>query len=94
MVENSGKTLRAEAFKPVNVPVPVEVEVDVGGLPVAVRLPRRRAVIAVEDRWRIDDEWWRPESVSRLYFEVRLASGQKLVLYHDLNDNRWYRQSY
>jgi hypothetical protein len=64
------------------------------GLPFAVKTPRRQAIKTIEDRWRIDDEWWRREPVSRRYYAVRLASGQRLVLYKDLIDNRWYRQSY
>ena len=94
MVENPGETLHADAHKPVNAPGLIKVEADANGLPVAVRLPRRQAVTSIEDQWRIDDEWWRSEPVSRLYYHVRLTSGQRLVLYHDLIDNRWYRQSY
>jgi hypothetical protein len=47
-----------------------------------VRLPKRprgeelRAehtrFLAVQDRWRSDDEWWRKE-MSRVYFQVVLA---------------------
>ena len=70
------------------------MEEDVAGLPAAVRLKRRQKIIAVEDCWRIDDEWWRSEPVSRLYYAVILASGQRLVLSKNLIDNRWYRQSY
>ena len=84
MVQNSGKTLCADTFKPVNLPEPVQVEEDRSGLPLAVRMPRRQAVTAIEDRWRIDDEWWRSEPVSRLYYAVLFASGQRLVLYKDL----------
>jgi hypothetical protein len=64
------------------------------GIPVAVKTTRRQRIIAVEDRWRIDDEWWRSEPVSRLYYAVILASGQRLVLSKNLIDNCWYRQSY
>ena len=70
------------------------MEEDAAGRPAVVRLPRRQAVSAIEDRWRIDDEWWRTEPVSRLYFMVRLASGQRLVLYKDITTSGWYRQSY
>jgi hypothetical protein len=70
------------------------VEADAGGFPTVVRIPRRQAVAAVEDRWRLDDEWWRSEPVARLYFAVRLASGQRLVLYHDLIKGEWYKQVY
>ena len=94
MVENPGKTLYTDAFRPVNLPETVRVEEDGTGLPKTVELPRRQAIIAIEDRWRVDDEWWRQESVSRLYHSVRLASGQRLVLYKDLLTGYWYRQSY
>lgn len=94
MVENTGKTLRADACKPVNAPEALKVEEDASGLPLAVRMPRRQAVITIEDRWRIDDEWWRKEPVARLYYNVLLTSGQRLVLYKDLVTGGWYQQDY
>ena len=94
MVEDTGKTLRSDAYRPVNMPQPVTVEEDLTGLPKAVKIARRQLVMAVEDRWRIDDEWWRREPVSRLYYSVRVSSGQRLMLYKDLVNNCWYRQSY
>ena len=94
MVQDTGKTLRTDTYRPVNIPEPVNVEEDPSGLPLAVRTPRRQAIKTIEDRWRIDDEWWRREPVSRLYYEVLLASGQRLILYKDLINNCWYRQSY
>ena len=92
MVENTGAALHADAAKPVNTPEPVRVEEDASGLPLAVRLPRRVRIAAIEDRWRIDDEWWRAEPVSRLYYNVFLASGDRWVLYKDLITGDWYRQ--
>lgn len=94
MVEDTGKTLRADTYKPVNTPEAAQVEEDAAGLPLAVRVPRRQAVTDIEDRWRIDDEWWRAGPVARLYYNVLLASGQRLVLYKDLVTGGWYRQSY
>ena len=94
MVPDTGKTLRADAGRPVNAPEPVKVEEDSSGFPAAVRAKRRQAVAAVEDRWRLDDEWWRREPVSRLYFSARLASGHRLVLYKDLASGEWYKQGY
>ena len=93
MVQNTGKTPCPDTVKPVNLPEPVMVLEGPGGIPVAVKTARRQAV-TVEDKWRIDDEWWRREAVSRLYYAVRLASGQRLVLSKNLVDNRWYRQIY
>lgn len=94
MVENTGKTLRTDAYRPVNLPEPVKVEEDAEGLPKAVKEKQRQAITAIEDRWRLDDEWWRAQPVSRLYYSVRLASGHHMVLYKDLVTGVWNRQSY
>ena len=94
MVADTGKTLRADTAKPVNLPEPLSVEENSDGLPAFVKLKRRQKIIAVEDCWRIDDEWWRSEPVSRLYYAVILASGQRLVLSKNILANAWSRQSY
>ena len=108
MVPNSGKTQRVDAYKPVNLPEPIQVEESTAEEPVAVRIltPAARlsppvlkaalqqAVSAIDDRWRIDDEWWRSEPVSRLYYAVLLTSGQRLVIYQDLAAGGWYKQVY
>ncbi len=94
MVTDSGKALCADAVKPVNLPEPLMVDENAAGLPVTVRTTRRQTVKTIEDRWRIDDEWWRSEPVSRLYYAVLLASGQRLVIYKDLNSGQWCKQMY
>ena len=95
MVQDTGKTLRADTYRSVNTPEPVDLEeASSFSLPLAVRAPRRQAVVNIEDRWRIDDEWWRQEPISRLYFEVTLDSGQRIVLYKDLVNGGWFRQAY
>ncbi len=94
MVQNPGKTLRTDTSRPVNVPEPVKVEEDTAGLPVAIRMKRRQIITVIEDRWLIDDEWWRREPISRLYYAVCLTSGQRLMLYKDLTDGCWYKQGY
>ena len=92
MVEDTGAALHPDASKPVNTPEPVRVEEDASGLPLAVRLKRRQRITVIEDRWRIDDEWWRKEPVSRLYYSVLLVTGEQLALYKDLVSGEWYRQ--
>jgi hypothetical protein len=69
------------------------VEADADGRPVAVTLSGRRlAVAAVQDTWRIDDEWWRERPVSRVYFSVALEDGQVVTLYRDLLQESWWHQ--
>ena len=94
MVEDTGKTLRTDTYRPVNTPEPVSVEEDTAGRPVAFRKKRRQKIAAIDDRWRIDDEWWRPEPVARLYYAIRLASGERLVLFQDMAGGSWYEQDY
>ena len=92
MVEDSRAAIRSEAAKPVNTPVPVKVEENAAGLPIAVRAPRRQPITDIIDRWRIDDEWWRSETISRLYYVVILKSGQRLVIYKELDNGGWHKQ--
>jgi len=68
----------------------VTVKEGAGGLPIAITTSHRQAIVAIIDRWRVDDEWWRPEPVSRFYFIVILTSGQRLVIYKDLTSGNWY----
>jgi hypothetical protein len=75
-----------------NLPEPVRVEEDPSGKPVVLKTKLRQKIIAIEDRWRIDDEWWRSQPISRLYYAVGLTSGLRLVLYKDLIRGEWYRQ--
>ena len=94
MVKNPRETLRFGAYKPLNTPESILVEEDAKVLPLAVWEKRRQRIESIDDCWRIDDEWWRPEPVSRIYYAIRLASGQKMVIYKDLTNGSWYRQSY
>ncbi len=94
MVADTRTTLCPDAYRPVNLPEPLRVEEDANGRPLVIRCPRRQKVTDIEDVWRIDDEWWRREPVSRLYYAVRLSSGQRLEIYKDLVTGNWYRQAY
>ena len=93
MVKDSGKTVCINSVKPVNTPKPVSVQETSGGLPAAVKMAKLQVIASIEDRWRIDDEWWRTEPISRLYYIVLLASGHRLILYKDLINKCWYCQA-
>jgi len=47
----------------------------------------------VLETWRIDDEWWREQPVSRLYHSLLLEDGRAVTMYQDLAGSRWYRQA-
>ena len=53
------------------------------------------SVIAIEDYWKINDEWWRGEEleIERLYFDVVIENNQRITIFHDLVRNTWSRQA-
>lgn len=92
MVAHPRKALRLDPFRALNAPRRVEVACDGEGEPLSVRVKgRRRAVAAVKDRWRLDDEWWK-RPISRLYFLVELEGGTLFTLFRDLESGHWYQQ--
>ncbi|MBS1679993.1 MAG: hypothetical protein JST08_21705 [Actinobacteria bacterium] len=63
-----------------------------GGVPRAVG---GAAVEAVREEWVVEDRWWTPRPLHRRYFELVMADGRALTVFHDLRapgDGRWYRQ--
>lgn len=48
-------------------------------------------MIQIIDCWRIDDEWWR-KPLRRIYYLVETDEGGIELIYHDLEEDRWYRQ--
>ena len=82
------------APRPLNVPRPIRVQL-AAGQPRAVwrsQRPDARPVVAVQDRWRIDDEWWREHAISRVYYTLLLDDGSLLDVYHDLVSDAWFEQ--
>jgi len=95
MVPRPGAPLGAHTLRALNVPARVTVHADNEGQPVAVHRagwPRPRRVARIQDCWRIDDEWWREQPISRLYFLLLLENDSRLTVYHDLMTDAWYEQ--
>lgn len=96
MVAHTRTPARPHRLRPLREPRPVAVEADAEGRPVAVRLRpgERLGVAEVQDTWRIDDEWWREQPVSRMYWQLALEDGEVVTVYRDLAAQRWFRQGY
>ena len=95
MVAHSRAPLGARALRHLNEPTEIAVQVDADGTPLAVRRPGWRGprpVARVQDRWRVDDEWWRERAIARLYHVLLLADGALLTVFRDLLADRWYEQ--
>lgn len=95
MVPDPRAPLGSRAHRVLNAPIPILVHADAAGRPRAVRRPtwgRPRTVARVQDRWRVDDEWWRARPVARTYYALLLDDGTSLTVYHDLVDAAWFEQ--
>lgn len=94
MVAHSRTATRPGGLLPLNLPRPAAVEASEDGNPTGVLAQGKlRPVVAITNRWRIDDEWWRTE-ISRAYFAVELEGGARLTLFRDLVTGAWYTQQY
>lgn len=94
MVTHSRAATGAHALRPLNRPQPVAVDANAWGEPLRVTWRgSTREVETLEDRWRIDDEWWRAP-IARRYFRVAFATGQRLTVFHDLVADTWHAQAY
>ena len=83
MVKDTGAPGSADALRALSLPVPLQVKADGHGLPTAVQLKRRwLRVESVADMWRIDDEWWRSDPVSRLYYQCLVDRGLRVTVFH------------
>lgn len=57
------------------------------GRPLAVE---GRAVETVRESWLVEDRWWTGAPLRRRYWEVVTRCGRDVVVYRDLEDQRWY----
>ena len=81
-----------QRLRPLKSPSPVRVRTDDEGLPAELHQKGKRLrVMAVRERWRIDDEWWR-DPISREYYALVLEDGRPVVLFCDLVTGGWYGQ--
>jgi hypothetical protein len=94
MDADTRKAMGSNSGEPLNMPEAVFVEEGPSGSPVAVKLKQRHTIIAIEDCWRIDDEWWRTEPVSRIYYAAILDSGRRMIICKNLIDKHWYQQTF
>ena len=93
MVQNTRKAAGAGDIRALNQPRPLSVKAGDDRLPVALKLRGRwLGVEALADRWRIDDEWWREQPLSRMYYECVVDGGLRIMVFRDLVSGEWHQQ--
>ena len=92
-------------FRSLNLPVPIQVSAGKSGMPAAVALPPARSrrprtapksqylrIIAINDLWQVDDEWWREHPITRRYYQITTQDDRRLTIYQDRANDQWYWQ--
>ena len=53
------------------------------------------AVSEVDDRWKVNEGWWRgpDEEIERMYFVLLLEGGQNVTIFQDMVSGEWRRQA-
>jgi hypothetical protein len=82
-------------LRSLNKPRKITVTADSEARPLTVVLNGRRlSITAYNEVWRIEDEWWRPKPIARIYWRLSLQDGRVVDIYRDLSTGEWSRQSY
>ena len=93
MVKDTRTTGGIGVLRALKQPLPLGVKAGNNGLPFALKLRGRWVKVeAVVDRWRIDDEWWREQPISRMYCQCVVDQGLKVTVYQDFVTGEWYWQ--
>ena len=70
-------------------PEPAAVAADGHGVPVTLG---PTGVDTVREEWVVEDRWWTGRPLRRRYFELVLANGRNVVVFHDLVGGGWFMQ--
>jgi hypothetical protein len=70
-------------------PEPAAVAADPRGVPLALGPAE---VDSVREEWVVEDRWWTGRPLRRRYFELVLANGRNVVVFHDLVGGEWFMQ--
>ena len=93
MVKDTRATASAGDIRALNQPSSLAVKAEDSGVPSAIKLRRHWVTVeAVVDLWRIDDEWWREQPISRMYYECVVDQGLRVTVFCDLTNGEWYQQ--
>jgi hypothetical protein len=94
MVKNPREKTRSCRIHFLNKPVPIYVEEDKITRPTAIYINQNKVIVtSIEDFWRIDDEWWRDECISRIYYRCLIRDNLQITIFRDIQTSIWYKQN-
>ena len=76
-----------------SIPMPARVEEDEEFQPVSVSLEGKTlAVVSIDGRAEEEAEWWEPEPVYKMHYQVTLEDGRELGIFKNMKTGSWCHQ--
>ena len=75
-----------------NIPMPANVQEDDEFRPIAVSLGGEvLEVVSIDDRVEDEAEWWEPEPVFTMHYQVTLEDGRQPAIFRNMKTSGWYQ---
>ena len=73
------------------IPILVKVQEDDGYRPLPVTFEGDTLdVVFIDERWEEEAEWWKPEPVVEMHYQVSLGDGRQLTVFRNVVTGGWY----
>jgi len=88
------KKAKVQATQPrPGTPMAVRVQEDEDFRPLAVSVEGNTLeVVSVDERVEEEAEWWEPEPLFKMHYQVMLEDGRQLAIFRNMKTGAWYRQ--
>ena len=75
-----------------SIPMGARVQEDEDFRPLAVSVEGKVLdVVSIEERVEKEAEWWEPEPLFKMHYQVTLEDGQRLAIFRNMKTGGWYR---
>lgn len=73
-------------------PMAARVQEDEDCRPLAISLEGKvLEVVSIDERVEEEAEWWEPEPMFRMHYQVTLEDGQPVTIFRNMKTGAWYQ---
>ena len=75
-----------------SIPMGARVQEDEDFRPLAVSVEGKVLdVVSIEERVEEEAEWWEPEPLFKMHYQVTLEDGQQVTIFRNMKTGAWYQ---
>ena len=83
---------KATAQIRLSIPMGARVQEDEDFRPLAVSVEGKVLdVVSIEERVEEEAEWWEPEPLFKMHYQVTLEDGQQVTIFRNMKTRAWYQ---